>query len=247
MDLAGKSALVTGASSGIGAAIAKALAAAGVRVSLVARREDRLNEVAEAIRTAGGQALPCVADVRDESALISAFDRTVGEWGGLDILINNAGLGRSADYLTGKTEDWREMLDVNVLALVVASREALARFGPDGGHIVNVASMSAHRVPQRSGLYSATKFAVRSITEGLRLELAQVGNPTRVCEISPGFVATEFPESFEPEDRDRIKQSIANLRALQPEDIAASVLHMLNAPPHVAISDILMRSSDQLT
>src|SRR5687767_3253613 len=172
--LADRVALVTGASSGIGAAVARALAQADMRVALLARRVDRLRALAEDIRRERPAAdllvLPC--DLRREEDILAAFAVVRGQWGGVDVMVNNAGLGRDAPLVDGVTEAWREMLDVNVLALAICTREAVAdmRRRGDRGHVVHVSSMAAHRVPGGSGIYSATKFAVRSLTEGLRKE-----------------------------------------------------------------------------
>src|SRR5215510_9410159 len=167
--LDGRSVVVTGASSGIGVATARAFAAAGAGVTLAARREDRL------------------------------FDLACQRFGGVDVLVNNAGLGRSAPLSSGSTEAWREMLEVNVLGLCIATREAIRdmdrRQVP--GHIVHVSSMAGHRVPgPDSGVYAGTKFAVRALTEGLRQELRARQSSIRVSCVSPGYVDTEFAAVF---------------------------------------------------
>ena len=142
MNLAGSIAVVTGASSGIGEAIALELAARGVRLTLTARREDRLEALGGRISSRGAEApLLVAADLREAEDIGRIFEESRARWGGLDILVNNAGLGRKAGFHDGATEDWREMLEVNVLALTVACREALASFDKDrGGHILNVST-----------------------------------------------------------------------------------------------------------
>ena len=247
MNLEGSSAVVTGASSGIGEAIALELASRGAHLTLTARREDRLEELGGRITSTGGEApLLVAADLRKAEDITRIFDGSRARWGGLDILINNAGLGRKASFHDGATEDWREMLEVNVLALTVACREALGCFdGERGGHIVNVSSMAGHRIPPRGGFYAATKFAVRAITECLRQELRALGSPSRVSEISPGFVTTEFHEVFYRGDAEQVAAGRPDYRVLDPRDVAASVIHILEAPDHVAIHDVLIRSNEQ--
>jgi NADP-dependent 3-hydroxy acid dehydrogenase YdfG len=237
----GKVALVTGASSGIGEAVARRLSAAGLKVALLARRRERLEALAAELTPA--LVLPC--DLRDEAQLLAAFARVRQEWGGVDVLVNNAGLGRRAPLLSGASEDWREMLDVNVLALCVATREAVADMRrQDLGHVIHISSMSAHRVPGGSGVYSATKFAVRSLTEGLRQELRELGSAVRVSAISPGFVETEFAATY---NRDPAAGAVTygKYKVLESVDVAETVAHVLAAPPHVQIHDVLLRPTDQ--
>ena len=194
----------------------------------------------------GEEPLLVSADLRKDRDIAAIFEQTRARWEGLDILINNAGLGRKASFHDGATEDWREMLEVNVLALTVACREARGSFDEKrGGHIVNVSSMAGHRIPPRGGFYAATKFAVRAITEGLRQELRALGSPSRVSEISPGFVTTEFHEVFYRGDAEQVAAGLPDYRVLDPRDVAASVIHLLEAPDHVAIHDVLIRSNEQ--
>lgn len=242
----GRVALVTGASSGIGHAVAERLLDAGMKVVATARRADRLEALVEGRE---GLALPC--DMRDTDAVEALFETVRERWGGVDVLINSAGLGRDAPLLSGATEHWREMLEVNVLALAVCTREALRdmRRRGDDGHVIHISSMAGHRVPPGSGVYSATKFAVRSLTEGLRKELREVGSDCRVTAISPGFVQTEFLEVF-LEDPEKGKQAYADRGeggALSAGDVAESVLHVLAAPASVEIHDVLMRPTRQVT
>ena len=239
----GRVALVTGASSGIGAAIAERLLAAGMKVALLARRAERLEALASR-----GEALVVRCDLRDTDALEGAFETIRERWGGVDVLVNSAGLGHDAPLTSGSTEAWREMLEVNVLALAVCTREALAdmRRRGDDGHVIHIASMSAHRVPGGSGMYSATKFAVRSLTEGLRKELRELGSGCRVTAISPGNVATEFHQVCFGDEA--IAQRIyADSGALDAADVADSVMHALSAPATVEVHDILMRPTRQVT
>lgn len=245
--LAGQVALITGASSGIGAGIAHKLAQLGARVVLLARREERLQALKKDIEASAGEALVTPADLRNEAQILKSFKAIDEAYGRLDILINNAGLGRKALMHGGATEAWREMLEVNVLALSICTREALARFPESGGHLVNICSMSGHRVPPSGGFYGATKYAVTALTEITRRELRARDSRSRVTQISPGFVETEFFDGYldDPEARDQILGQFE--KTLQAEDIAESVAHVLCAPKHVAIHDILLRPRDQET
>ncbi len=246
-ELKGRAALVTGASSGIGRAIALAMGAAGVRVAVCARRRDRLEAVAETIREAGGEAWVETADFFQVNEIDAAVRGAADHWGGrLDILVNSAGIGRQAKLMDGDTGDWREMMDLNVLALAVASREALKYFPDDGGDIVNLGSMSGHRVPGRGGFYAATKFAVRAMTEGLRQELRLAGRATRVSSVSPGFVDTELLDDYFREGTGGASRYEAiSYPILRPEDIAAIVLRQLTMPRSVEITDVLVRPTAQ--
>lgn len=248
-NLDGKAALVTGASSGIGRAIAIALGQEGVRVALCARRRKRLEEVAAKIEQSGGEAWIETADFFQVNEIDAAVRGAADHWGGsLDILINSAGIARQSKLSDGDTQDWREMLDVNVLGLAVASRESLKYFPESGGDIVNLGSMSGHRVPGKGGMYAATKFAVRAMTEGLRQELRLENNLTRVSSISPGFVDTELlDEYFRSGGGDATRYDAIKYAILKPEEIAAIVLRQLTLPRSAEITDVLVRPTAQGT
>lgn len=243
-------ALVTGASSGIGRAIARRLAVdLGMRVVICARRADRLDSLREELLAAAPDAhvLAQTCDLRDESAILHLFAQIRAQFGGVDVLINNAGVGRDAPLTSGATEHWREMLELNVLALCICTREAVTdmRTRGDDGHVIHIASMASHRVPPGSGVYSASKFAVRSLIEGLRLELRSLGSDIRVGAISPGYVDTEFAENFAHGDREQAQRSYPRFKVLEADDVARTVVHMLEAPAHVQIHDVLMRATRQ--
>lgn len=242
---AGRAAMVTGASSGIGAAITGALAGAGMEVAAIARRRERL----EALREQHGErVVPLVADVRDEGALLAAFAAVRERWGGIDVVVNNAGLGHHAPLVSGDTDQWREMLEVNVLALCVATREAIADFRAHGrgGYVIHISSMAGHRVPEESGVYSATKFAVRSLTECLRREVLELEVPVRVTAISPGFVETEFAAHYHRSE-EQAARTYGRYPVLSPDDIARAVLFLLSQPEHVQYHDLLVRPSQQVS
>jgi NADP-dependent 3-hydroxy acid dehydrogenase YdfG len=239
-------ALITGASSGIGRAIAKRLAARGMKVVICARRYVRLEELANEIEEAGGTAYPIECDLRDTEAIESMFDRIREDWGGVDVMVNNAGFGKRQKLTDADEEVWRAMLEVNVLALAICTRNAvrdMQRRDVDG-HVIHISSMSAYRVPPGGGMYSATKFAVRSLTEGLRVELREMDSDIRVTAISPGFVETEFAEVFN-ESEEAAEELYRSYKCIQPEELADTVEHVLAAPQHVQYHDLLLRPTRQ--
>ena len=243
----GKVALVTGASAGIGAAVARKLAEGGLKVVLTARRANRLDALADEIRCAGGEALAVQGDLRHEEDIDRLFSTIRETWGGVDVLINNAGLGRVAPLMSGEASAWREMLELNVLALAICTREAISDMKRRGheGQIIHISSMSGHRVPTGTGgMYSATKFAVRALTEALRRELKAEQSAIRVASVSPGFVETEFA-SVMLGDSVAAEEVYQRFPCLQPDDIARCVVHILTQPPHMEIHDILLRPTAQ--
>jgi NADP-dependent 3-hydroxy acid dehydrogenase YdfG len=245
--LAGRSAIVTGASSGIGAATARALAAAGMRLTIAARREDRLTALARELGAAGAAVAVARTDMRDEAAILRLFATARDRFGGVDVLVNNAGLGLAAPIAGGATDSWRTMLEVNVLALCIASREAIADMERRGvcGHVVHVSSMAGHRVPGvESAVYAATKFAVRALTEGMRQELRARRSAIRVSAVSPGYVDTEFAAVFAG-SAEAARDRTPTIKTLEPTDVADAVRWVLERPPHVQVHDVLVRPTEQ--
>ena len=190
--LVGKVALVTGASSGIGAATAKALAREGVRVALLARREERLEEVADEIRRLPGHALVCPADVTDSAAVRAVVERVLGQWKRIDILVNNAGQGIAAPFEATTPEELRALMEVNLVGVLTLTQAVLpGMLQHASGHIINVSSVAGRRgVPLRSA-YNATKFALVGLSESLRQELRGTG--VHVSIVYPIVTKTEFP------------------------------------------------------
>ncbi|PNY81457.1 SDR family NAD(P)-dependent oxidoreductase [Deinococcus koreensis] len=245
LRLSGQVALVTGASSGIGEATARALDAEGAAVVLVARRQQRLEALAESIRREGGQAAVVVADLADLAQARDAVMQAIGLFGRLDILVNNAGvmlLGPVADADPG---DWQRMMELNVLALMHCTQAAVQAMGGQGrGHIVNISSVSGRGAGPTSAGYSASKWAVGGFSEGLRQEVRLLG--IRVTVIEPGVVATELTEHItHSATKESYEGRIAQMTPLEPEDIAAAVVYATTQPPRVNVNEILIRPLDQ--
>ena len=242
----GKVALVTGASAGIGAATAKALASAGMKVVLAARRLERLQALSSALTAQGGACLPLAVDLNETGAIARMFAEIRNHWGGVDVLINNAGLGRRLNIVAAEPDSLQAMLDVNIRAATWCIREALLDMqGKPDAAIVNISSLAGHRIlPGRGAtFYAATKHALRALTDGLRQELVAEGSPVKIGMISPGLVESEFHEKAQqgkPED-----PAYYPFKPLTSEDLAETVLFMLSRPRHVQINDILLRSVHQ--
>lgn len=238
-------AIVTGASSGIGLAIARRLAADGYDLAICARREDKLAKAADMLRRQDINVLSQTVDLRDEAQILDFFAAVNAKWGQLDVLINNAGLGHKESLMAGKTAAWREMLEVNVLALCICTREAISLMQPaNSGHILHVSSMSGHRVPAITGVYSASKFAVRSLTETLRRELREANSNIRISSVSPGIVETEFAEKYH-QSAEQAEKTYGQFPVLQAVDIANAIAYALSQPEHVEVNDILIRPTQQ--
>jgi NADP-dependent 3-hydroxy acid dehydrogenase YdfG len=243
--LEGKVAVVTGASSGIGEATAVALAEEGAKVALVARRADRLEALAARLQEAGGEALVIVADIGDEGQARAVVAKTQEAFGRLDILINNAGVMLLGFIDGANTEEWRRMIQVNVLGLMYATHAALPVMkAQGGGHIVNVSSVAGRKARAGSGVYSATKWAVGAFSESLRVEVFRQN--IRVSLIEPGAVDTELREHIT--DQKIREQSDAFFKSITPlvsEDIAAGILYAVTQAPHVNVNEVLIRPLGQ--
>jgi NADP-dependent 3-hydroxy acid dehydrogenase YdfG len=240
-------ALVTGASSGIGWGVALALGRAGMRVAITGRRSEQLNELLNLLNDHEVEGLAIPADFSREDDVVEVFDRIRSEWGGVRVLINNAGLGYQEDLAKGSAKSWREMLDVNVLALTVCMQEAIKDMQPAGlGQIINISSVAGHRVPlgKQFGMYSATKHAVKALTEAMWGELASKGSPIKIGTISPGTVETEWhAKAFG--DAAKAQQRYDETKSLQPDDIADVVCFLLSIPAHVQVNEITLRPIGQ--
>jgi NADP-dependent 3-hydroxy acid dehydrogenase YdfG len=242
--LDGKVALVTGASSGIGEATAVALAAEGAAVAIGARRTDRLEALARKLASDSARVEALELDVTDEAACRRAVARTVAELGGLDVLVNNAGVMLLGPIEDADTEDWRRMISTNVLGLMYMTHAALPHLLARRGDVVQVSSVAGRVARRGAGAYNASKWAVNAFSESLRQEVT--GRGVRVAIIEPGAVATELQEHITHEESRRTSQEwVRGIRALQSEDIANAVVYAVTQPAHVAVNEILVRPTDQ--
>jgi NADP-dependent 3-hydroxy acid dehydrogenase YdfG len=248
--LDGTVALVTGASSGIGEATAEILAQHGAAVALVARRIDRLDDLAAKLKSDGAPVLPIQADVANRDEAYDAVDRVAAEFGRLDIVINNAGVMLLGPIENAPVEEWERMVNVNLLGLLYCSKAALPHLlkAADGeprgvADLVNVSSV-AGRVPRLgSGVYNATKHAVGAFSESLRQEVT--GRHVRVSLVEPGAVTTELVSHNRPEIRDRMSQRFAGTQRMDAADIADVIGYIVSRPRHVAINEVLVRPTEQ--
>ena len=244
--LQGKVCLVTGASSGIGEATALRLSEAGAAVALAARREERLRALADRIDAGGGRALALTADVADESQARQAVERAASELGGLDVLVNNAGVMLLGPVAGADTSEWRRMVDVNVLGLLYCTHAALPIMGQQGsGHIVNISSVAGRTTRAGVAVYNATKWAVCAFSDALRQEVLHAN--VRVTVIEPGVVKTELGDHVtHPLAREAIERMRTEMKApLEADDIARSILYAVSEPQHVSVNEVLVRPTEQ--
>jgi len=233
--LEGKSAIVTGASSGIGAAIARALVAAGARVAVGARRVERLEAL--------GAALALELDVTNPESSSGFVDAALRELGGLDILVNHAGLALGRDkYWESSYEDTATVIETNVLGLMRMTRLCVQHIR-DGGHIVNVGSIAGRQAYENAAAYVASKFAVRGFTYALREDL--LGRPIRLTLVDPGLVESEFSIVRFRGDKEQAKQPYERVEPLTPDDIAECVVFALTRPLHVNVDEIVIKALTQ--
>ncbi|MDX6637129.1 MAG: hypothetical protein QOJ01_640 [Solirubrobacterales bacterium] len=244
-SLEGRKVLITGASSGIGEATALLLAGEGAAVALGARRKDRLDELAAKIEAGGGKAIGIEADITHEDQATALVEGAKDALGGLDGLINNAGVMLLGPIQGADTGEWRTMIDVNLLGLLYCTNVALPimRDG-GGGDIVNVSSVAGRVASLGSGVYNMTKWGVVGFSESLRQEGAQLG--VRVTCVEPGFVETELQgHNTNPMVIEQIDKMRDSMDVLQPDDIANAILFAVSQPPRASINEILVRPSKQ--
>jgi NADP-dependent 3-hydroxy acid dehydrogenase YdfG len=247
--LDGRRAVITGASSGIGEATAVALAREGATVALGARRRDRLEDVISSINGDGGRASVYEVDVGDEPAARSFVERAAGEMGGVDILVNNAGVMLLGPIEGADVDEWRRMIDVNVLGLLYCTHAVLPimREG-GGGHVINISSVAGRNANFGSGVYNLTKFGVVAFSESLRQEAVVSKSGVRVTCVEPGFVGTELQGHNEnPAVVDNIEKMRGQIgEVLTAEDIANAIVYAVSEPDRVAINEMLIRPQGQL-
>jgi len=244
-SLEGKVAAITGASSGIGEATAILLAERGAAVALGARRKDRLDALVDRIEGAGGTAVAIETDVTDETSANAFVEGAAKQLGGLDVLINNAGLMLLGLIEGADTNDWRRMVEVNCLGLLYCTQAAipLLREG-GGGHIVNVSSVAGRHARVGTGAYNLTKFGVSGFTEALRQE--GVASNIRVTSVEPGFVDTELQSHNTPEIIDMLNKRFEDTgKILEAQDVANAIAYVVEQPEHVNINQVLVRPTGQ--
>ncbi|MBC8423021.1 SDR family NAD(P)-dependent oxidoreductase [bacterium] len=243
-SLKDKTVMITGASSGIGAACARAFAAEGARLILAARRRERLADLA------AGLDVPTTTiplDVRDRAAVDAAVAGLDEDWREIEVLVNNAGLSRGLETVyEGDPGDWEEMIDTNVKGLLWLTRAVVpGMVDRDRGHVINIGSVSGRDVYPNGAVYCATKFAVHAINTGLRIDLK--GTRVRASTVDPGMVESEFSLVRFHGDAERADAVYRNYPPLQPEDIAEAVVFCATRPAHVNIAEIILWPTDQKT
>jgi NADP-dependent 3-hydroxy acid dehydrogenase YdfG len=246
--LDGTVALVTGASSGIGAATAVALAAQGAAVALAARRHDRLEAVAADIKDRGGTALVLECDITDQQEATAVVERTVADLGRLDTLVNNAGVMLLGPVVDAPPAEWQQMVQLNVLGLLYCAHAALPhllRAAADGprqvADMVNISSVAGRVARNGNGVYSLTKHGVGAFSESLRQEVTK--RYVRVCLVEPGATATELAGHNRPEVLQSIRSQFG--QTMEAADIADAITYIVTRPRHVAINEMLIRPTEQ--
>ncbi|WP_322041974.1 SDR family oxidoreductase [Paraburkholderia sp. J67] len=243
-NITGKVVVITGASSGLGEATARHLAALGASVALGARRVDRINALASELNSAGAKAIALETDVTRFDDLERLVDAAVQAWGRVDVIINNAGLMPHSPLDRVKVEDWNQTIDVNIKGVLYGIGAVLPHMKKQmAGHIINVSSVAGHKVRPGSAVYAATKAAVLMLSEGLRQEVKPYGIRTTV--VSPGAVATDLPASItEPDVAAAIKDFYEH-NAIAPEAFARAVEFAMSQPADVDVNEIIFRPTRQ--
>jgi NADP-dependent 3-hydroxy acid dehydrogenase YdfG len=249
-SLSGTVALVTGASSGIGHATARALAAKGAAVALVARRQERIDALASEIEQDGGRALAIRADITDRASAGAAVATTVDQLGRLDILVNNAGVMILGTAVDTHVDQWEQMIDLNQKALLYMTKAALPHLHSAAeddvrgvADIVNISSMAGRSASANYSVYNMTKFGVNGFSEALRQELAH--SHVRVGVLEPGAVKTELNDHHEEKIKKEIDALFASMEVLEAEDIADGVTYMVSRPRHAAVGELWMMPTEQ--
>ena len=242
-----KNALVTGGSSGIGRAIVIRLAKEGYRVITCGRQIDKLMALKEDLLSKGLSISPIEADLRSEESINQLFVKIRKEFGSLDVLINAAAVGYKAPLSTSSSDLWNEMLSVNIIALSICSREMIKDLNDKKlkGHIVNISSLSGHRLASEAGIYEATKFSVTVLTESLRRELLLTKGRIKVSQISPGLTRSSFHKNYY-DSSEEAEAIYSEIQPLEGSNIADAVSYILSQPDNVQINDILLRPVGQV-
>lgn len=243
-NITGKVVVITGASSGLGEATARMLAAMDAIVVLGARRKDKIEALAKEINAAGGKALAIVTDVTDTNQVKNLVDKAVKEYGRIDVMINNAGLMPQSLLEKLHIAEWNQMIDVNIKGVLYGIAAALPYMQKQkSGHFINVSSVAGHRVGPGSAVYAATKYAVRALSEGLRQEVKPYNIRTTI--ISPGAVATELPDTITDPDIAKSMNNFYEQYAIPADSFARAVVYAMSQPEDVDINEILFRPTSQ--
>ena len=246
VSIANQTILITGASSGIGSSCARLFAQAGARLILAARRKEKLQALADELEQAYQvETLLLPLDVQNFGLVGTAIEGLPADWRNINVLINNAGLSRGLDkQYQASIQDWEEMIDTNVKGLLYITQAVVpGMVTRKQGHVVNIGSIAARQTYPGGSVYCATKAAVKSLSEGLKIDL--LGTPVRVTNIEPGLVETEFSDVRFRGDRDRAQSVYSGMTPLTPDDIADSILFAVTRPAHVNISEIFLMPTDQ--
>jgi NADP-dependent 3-hydroxy acid dehydrogenase YdfG len=242
-NIKGKTVIVTGASSGIGEAVAKHLASLGANVSLGARRKDKLDQLVKDIETGGGKAAAFETDVTRREQVEALVKGTIGKFGKVDVIFNNAGLMPLSKLENRHFEEWEQMIDTNLKGTLYGIAAVLPYFKKQqSGHIINVSSVAGHKVNPGGAVYSATKFAVRALSEGLRQEVKDYNLRTTI--ISPGAIKTELPDHITDEQARVGIKELSGI-AISPDSIAHAVAYAIGQPEDFDVNEIILRPSKQ--
>lgn len=246
MNLSGKIALITGASSGIGEAVAKALALKGVKVGLAARRKDQLEHVLATIQLLAGEACIIEMDVTDKESVFSGVAKLKEQFGAIDIVVNNAGIMPASDIDAFKIEEWENMVDVNIKGLLNVTAAVLPTLiTQKSGHIINLSSIAGRKLFKGLSVYCGTKFFVTAFSDIMRMEVGKKHN-IRVTSIQPGAVATNLYDQISDVGYKAGMESLRDqMTFLRPADIADSMIYVLEAPDHVDVSELFVLPTDQ--
>lgn len=243
-NLSGKVALVTGASSGIGEAAARALAGAGAEMVVSARRADKLAQLVSEITAAGGRASAVTGDVAHEAEAFAMVEQTIARHGRIDILVNSAGMIDTGGLEALSLDQWRRVIDVNLLGTIYTCKAAQAQMKAQGcGDIINISSTAGRRAAGLMGAYSTSKFGLTGFTEGLRQEMG--GHGVRVAIVEPGATETEVAENIsDPAMRAAMRTHVSRAGVMQPSDIADAIMFIVSLPRRANVSQILIRPID---
>ena len=238
--------LITGASSGIGAATAIKLAANGAKVGLAARRADRLADLVAKIKADGGQAIALEMDVVDNASVVKGVEMLVNEFGTIDIVFNNAGLMPLSDLDALQTDEWHRMVDVNIKGVLHTTAAVLPYMvRQKSGHVVNTSSIAGRKVFAGLSVYCATKHAITALSDGMRMELGKKHNIRVTC-IQPGAVETElYDQISDPAARQQMEDLKTQMEFLKADDIAETVLFALRSPRHMDIAEVFVMPTQQ--